>query len=189
MNQWRAPYNRYINKRILKDATRPRETRNYTAILMIPINSTLKIVGAGDARRHLETGFRLTHIPPPSCPPNATTSLPNSDPPSILANCFPPTVHKFIFHVHFHAHSRPTISSAAFYLEGAISSRVRSFLSRGRKIHIRSIAGYFTRGIDEFNVARDRKIWRKRFAYDRWYFSIWSKRGGFELFRFFLSVA
>lgn len=31
---------------------------------MIPINSTLKIVGAGDARRHLETGFRLTHIPP-----------------------------------------------------------------------------------------------------------------------------
>lgn len=156
MNQWRAPYNRYINKRILKDATRLRETRNYTAILMIPINSTLKIVGAGNARRHLETGFRLTHIPPPlSCPPNATTSLPNSDPHSLIVfrQLCPQIYIPRAFPRPFSPNDRR--SPRRRYLEGAISSS--SLVSREKNSNSIDILHC---GIEEFNVARDRKIRR-----------------------------
>lgn len=64
--------------------SRLRGTRNYTAVLMTPINSTLKIAEAGDAGRHLETGFRLTHI---RSPRGARTRSLRARPP--LANCSP----------------------------------------------------------------------------------------------------
>lgn len=119
---------------------------------MIPINSTLKIVGAGDARRHLETGFRLTHIPPHTLP-SAANKRSNLSVHS--ANCFPPTVvptaQIYICHVYLHG---PIIRQfhrqflREHYPEGIISSsfsREGILLERG----YRSIARYFTR--DEFN--------------------------------------